>query len=203
MIWLTSPDAIAPHLPAAWLIATGEAPANLVARSALRRGTARTILSRQLRVPAAEIGIAHDANGRPLLEAPGHAGLHISLATRGGFVAIALAQRPVGIDVERVDPALALPLGALHPRERTALLALPAATRALDFARLWSAKEAYVKALGLGFVRAPESFCVILGEDESLAVDDPDCPGVTSGLGRIIKKNGGQEILAAAMVTMG
>jgi phosphopantetheinyl transferase len=202
MIWLTSPTATAATLPALWLIETGTSPANLAERSALRRETARGVLALQLAVPADAIAIGHDSNGRPLLDLPGGTGLQLSLATRSGYVAIALADRPVGVDVERIDSRSELPLTLLHPREREALLDLPPGRRPRAFARLWSAKEAYVKALGLGLVRAPESFCVDLGGEDGFTVTDPDYPGSITGAGRIIK-NGGQEILAAAMVTIG
>ncbi|AOO81010.1 4'-phosphopantetheinyl transferase family protein [Bosea vaviloviae] len=201
MHWLTSPIA-APALPATWLIATGASPANLAERSALRREMARRIIAAQLCLPIEAIAIGHDERGRPLLARPTAAGLHLSLATRAGFVALALAQHPVGVDVERVEPLAALPLAILHPQEREALLALPEPTRPLAFAQLWAAKEAYVKALGTGFARAPESFAITLTSPEAFDVADPERPGTSRGTRRIIK-NGGQESLAAAVVVLG
>lgn len=201
MIWLTSPDATAPALPAIWLIATDERPANLPARSKLRRETARRIIAGQFGLPVKAVEIVHDERGQPLLRHPAGTGLHLSLATRGGLVAVALAGRPVGVDVERIDPAADPPLAALHPDERKALLALPAPARPLAFAQIWTAKEAYVKALGTGFVRPPESFLVILRPQERFDVVDPERPARSSGATRIIK-NGGQESLAAAMIVL-
>jgi 4'-phosphopantetheinyl transferase len=201
MIWLTSPDLTSDRLPAVWIIPTGARPANLAERSALRRGTARAVLARQLGLPADAVTIGHDGRGRPLLAAPGGTGLHLSLATRAGHVAIALALHPVGTDIEVVDSRSPPPLAVLHQLERAALLALPDAMRAEAFARLWSAKEAYVKALGLGFLREPDSFCVTLGVDGSFTIDDPARGGGVAGLSTLMK-NGGQEILAAAMVVL-
>lgn len=201
MIWLTSPSDTTASLPAIWLIATDSAPGNLAERSALRRTTARNILARQLGVSAGELTIDHDAKGRPLLASPMGLGLHISLATRLGFVAVALARQPVGVDVERIDPSSAPPFAVLHARERSALLALPEPQRARAFARIWSAKEAYVKALGLGFARPPDSFCVVLSESDGFTIDDSSLASRIIGAGRIIE-NGGQEILAAAIVTL-
>jgi phosphopantetheinyl transferase len=200
MHWLTSPIA-APALPATWLIATGANPANLAERSALRRETARTIIAAQLGLPIEVIAIGHDQRGRPLLARPAATGLHLSLATRAGFVALALAHRPVGVDVERVEPLAAPPLVALHPQERRALLALPEPAQPPAFAQLWAAKEAYVKALGTGFARAPESFSVTLAAQGVFSVSDPEQPGANLGMSRIIK-NGDQESLAAAVVVL-
>lgn len=202
MIWLPSPDMTAATLPAAWLIATGARPGNLTERSRLRRETARQVIARQLGLPADAVTIGHDGTGRPFLSEPDGTGLHLSLATRAGLVAVALARRPVGIDVERVDAATEPPLEVLHPEEAAMLRALPTASRPLAFARLWAAKEAYVKALGTGFLRAPESFDVTLLSAERFAVTDPFNPGAIEGAVRTIE-NGGQEILAAAMVLLG
>lgn len=188
-------------LPAAWLIATGARPGNLTERSQLRRETARQVIARQLGLPADAVTIGHDGTGRPFLSGPDGTGLHLSLATRAGLVAVALARRPVGIDVERVDAA-APPLEVLQPEEAAMLRALPMASRPLAFARLWAAKEAYVKALGTGFLRAPESFAVTLLSAERFAVTDPFNPCAIEGAVRTIE-NGGQEILAAAMVLLG
>lgn len=201
MIWLTSPTSTSDTLPAAWLVRTDERPANLTERSRLRRGLARDILARQLGLRPESVVIAHDPRGRPLLDIPGVSGLHISLATRAGQVAVALTHEPVGVDVEVVGAANELPLAALHPREQAFLSALGEAERALAFARLWSAKEAYVKALGLGFVRPPESFAVTLQTDGRFEVTDPDRQGRITGHVETMK-NGGQEILAAAMVRL-
>jgi 4'-phosphopantetheinyl transferase len=202
MIWLSSPDDIAVRLPAVWLVATPERPATLPERSALRRGMAARILARQLGLPQEAIAIGHDARGRPLVEHPHGSALHLSLATRAGVVAVALAHRPVGVDVEAVEDAAALPLGVLHPKEISWLSGQPPSQRPLAFARLWSAKEAYVKALGTGFARPPESFAVALSPEGRITVRDGARAVAASGVSRTIE-NGGQEILAAAMVVLG
>lgn len=202
MIWLTTLDATASSLPAAWLIETGERPANLTDRSALRQATARRVLGRQFGLPADAVEIDHDAGGRPLLGGPVGGGLHISLATRAGLVVVGLAERPVGVDVERVEPDGQPPLAVLHPSERAILLALPPAERPSTFARLWSAKEAYVKALGTGFLQPPESFAVMLLSDDRFAVAARAGLPSATGTSRILNENGGQESLAAAIVVL-
>jgi phosphopantetheinyl transferase len=200
MIWLSSETEPAPSLPAVWLIATGAAPANLTERSALRRGIARRIIAAQANLAEADVAIAHDARGQPLIAHPAGTGLHLSLATRAGLVAVALAHSPVGVDVERIDPVTVPPLAALHPDERAVLLALPEPARPLAFAQMWVGKEAYVKALGTGFVHAPESFCLTLLDDDRFAINDPE-RGPATGRGRIMH-SGGEVTLAAAIVVL-
>ncbi len=188
-------------LPAAWLIATGAQPGNLMERSQLRRDTARQIIARQLGMPFGAVTIGHDAKGRPLLTGPHGTGLHLSLATRSGLVAVAQARRPVGIDVERVDATATPPFAALHQQEAAMLRGLREDERPLAFARLWAAKEAYVKALGTGFTRAPDSFAVTLLSADRFEVSDSLRAIAHEGMSRTIE-NGGQEILAAAMVVL-
>ena len=201
MLWLSCADQTAPALPAAWLIATPVQPKDLPERSALRRSLARTVLAHQFGLTEGAVEIGHEPAGRPLITAPQGCGLHMSLATRSGLVAIALAHRPVGVDVEQIAPASELPLAVLHPEERRWLEGLPASARPLAFARLWSAKEAYVKALGTGFTRAPESFAVRLDEGERFTVIDAQRGGHSSGFARLIE-NGGHESMAAALVIL-
>lgn len=201
MLWLSAPDQQASALPAAWLIATGQRPAGLPERSALRRALARDVLANQFGLASEAVTIDHDPRGRPLIATPPGTGLHVSLATRAGVVALALAHHPVGIDIERVDPAGEPPFEALHPDERQMLRDLLPPARPLAFARLWSAKEAYVKALGIGFLRAPESFRVRLAGLEGFEVDDPE-RGVSAGGHGRITKNGGHETMAAAFIVL-
>ncbi|CAD5298702.1 conserved hypothetical protein [Bosea sp. 62] len=201
MLWLSSIDQTAPALPAAWLIATQARPANLPERSELRRSLARKVLAHQLGLKEDAVEIGHEPAGRPLILRPRGTGLHLSLATRSGLVAIALAHGPVGVDVEQVAPASEPPLAALHPQERRWLEGLPAFARPPAFAQLWSAKEAYVKALGVGFARAPESFAVRLDNAERFAVTDEQTNRTASGLVRLMK-NGGHESMAAAFIVL-
>lgn len=201
MLWLSSIDQTAPALPAAWLIATQTQPANLPERSELRRSLARKLLASQFGLTEAAVEIGHEPAGRPLILRPRGTGLHLSLATRSGLVAVALAHRPVGIDVERVALASEPPLAVLHPDERHWLECLPASARPLAFAQLWSAKEAYVKALGTGFARAPESFAVRFDGAERFVVTDAQNGRAASGLVRLTK-NGGHESMAAAFIVL-
>jgi 4'-phosphopantetheinyl transferase len=91
-------------------------------------------------------------HGRPAVEG---GGVHFSLARSHGVALLALADVPVGVDVERIPPPeTASELGArLHPLEAAALAAAPDACRPAMFARTWVRKEAYLKGLGCGLAR--------------------------------------------------
>lgn len=146
------------------------------------RGAARLVRRRLLRALAAAVLDVHpdrvaatrDRAGRPALSAP--AALHASVARHEGWAALALSPRPVGVDLEAARPADPLPLDLLPPAEAAALRAEPdAEARARRFARLWCAREAYLKAAGLGLgatagVRARET-------REGARLDGPAGPG--------------------------
>jgi 4'-phosphopantetheinyl transferase len=89
--------------------------------------------------------------GRPALASP-HRSLHFSLSRRAGMILIGIASAPVGVDVEAL-PARATATEVaelLHPEERAEIFAVAPATRAEAFARVWTRKEAYLKAVGTG-----------------------------------------------------
>lgn len=118
----------------------------------LRRAGA-TLLGRA----EAEIVVGRTRGGRPLVGAAAPGGGEVTLpvsVSRAGVVVLVAARRagPVGIDVEcrRELPALALARRWYAPDELAWLAARPAGGRAVDFLRLWTAKEAVGKALGVG-----------------------------------------------------
>ncbi|MEU4643845.1 4'-phosphopantetheinyl transferase superfamily protein [Micromonospora sp. NPDC023814] len=115
----------------------------------LRRAGA-TLLGRA----EAQIVVGHGPGGRPLVgtsDVDSEVWVSVSRADRVVVVAARLAG-PVGVDVERSRPLPALALGRrwYAPAEAAWLAGRPAGGRAADFLRLWTAKEAVGKALGVG-----------------------------------------------------
>ncbi|MFF3264370.1 4'-phosphopantetheinyl transferase family protein [Streptomyces sp. NPDC002932] len=110
----------------------------------------------------ARLGIAPDAvrltrepcpscggpHGRPATDG----GVHFSLSHTRGVALLALADEPVGVDVERApEERVVSEIGdQLHPSERRELAALPAEERPAAFVRAWTRKEAYLKGTGIG-----------------------------------------------------
>ena len=78
-------------------------------------------------------------------------GFHFNLSHSGETVLCAVSDRPLGCDVEGLRPFdPALPRRFFHPEECAWLFSLPAAEQPAAFMRLWTLKESYVKALGVG-----------------------------------------------------
>ena len=90
---------------------------------------------------------ARDENGKPFLLS---GALHFNLTHSGDYVACALHNAPIGIDLEalrEVSPALMDKVCSVQEQEYILLDGTFDSTR---FLQVWTAKEAYLKYLGCG-----------------------------------------------------
>lgn len=98
-----------------------------------------------------------EPHGRPAVAYPDPP-LHFSLAHSHGMAVVAVSRTVVGADVERLPRAETVEVctPALHPGEQAELAPLgDGQERRAVFGRLWTRKEAYLKALGTGLSRDP------------------------------------------------
>lgn len=85
---------------------------------------------------------------------------HFSLSHSGKYVICAVADTPVGVDIEAPRPgSAALARRFFTPREQALVKSDE------DFCRVWVQKESYVKALGTGLAQGLSSFDVSELED--------------------------------------
>jgi 4'-phosphopantetheinyl transferase len=124
-----------------------------------RRRLLRRAVGLRLGAAPGDVLIARDAHGAPRVTSAREP-IFVSLASRGELVAIAVSDRPVGVDVELIEAAPAPAWNILHPREREWLTGQRAEKQAENFLALWCAKEAYLKAIGLGLRREPAEIAV-------------------------------------------
>ena len=144
----------------------GEMPAVLVApapHAQARRSLLRALAARVLGYAPDRIAISHWEGRAPVLVSPAGAGLCLSSSSRAGLAALAVGRGALGLDIEAVEPARDPPWNVLHPEEQIWLAGLDPGERSRAFARLWAAKEAYLKLLGTGLRREPSSFAVLPG----------------------------------------
>jgi 4'-phosphopantetheinyl transferase len=109
-----------------------------------------------------------DRYGRPFISYPRSAErLHFSLSHTDGFVACVVSScERVGIDVEATDrPVSHLEIARtfFSAAEHTDLISLPPAQQIDRFFDLWTLKEAYAKARGLGFRLPLNEFSIHVG----------------------------------------
>jgi 4'-phosphopantetheinyl transferase len=140
------------------------------------RAALRTILSRYLGVRAAGLVIVDGEHGKPrLATTKGPAQLFFNVAHSADLALVAVTVGcEVGIDIERgreVSHWQEIAQRYFHDAEVRAILASPPAERALSFLRCWTAKEAILKALGVGLSGSLSALDVPVTEHEGHWVD--------------------------------
>ena len=116
------------------------------------RSLVRHALARYIDRPAASFRYRLGPHGRPSLAPP--CGVHFNLTNTQQLVACAVSlHEEIGVDVEpiaRGDKVLEVAPSVFSIPERAALDGLPLDRRREQALSLWTCKEAYVKARGLG-----------------------------------------------------
>jgi 4'-phosphopantetheinyl transferase len=128
------------------------------------RAIRRRILSVYTGQPARELVFETGPRGKPELAGQGIDGIRINDSESDGLAVYAVARgRAIGVDVERlreVSDADRLIESFASPRERASFSRIPPPERQAAFLRWWTAKEAFVKALGEGLYRPLDSFSI-------------------------------------------
>ncbi|GHC88057.1 4'-phosphopantetheinyl transferase family protein [Streptomyces flavofungini] len=127
----------------------------------------RCLLSHRLGLPPARVPLRLSPHGKPYLAAVAGETWDVSLSHAGDTLAVAIARdRAVGVDIEpnRPQPAMNdIADGFFTPVERRYLRSQPTDRQPTCFQLIWTAKEAYAKALGLGFALPFPSFSLTPG----------------------------------------
>lgn len=122
--------------------------------------------------------------GKPLVYIP-RTDLCFSLSHTFGLVAVAVAiDCDLGLDVEslRSDIDINIATSLFSRQESASLFALPEGERLERFVDLWTLKEAYVKAIGMGLFMPLNSFSFHFLEDASVCFEMAQGdPGSASG----------------------
>jgi 4'-phosphopantetheinyl transferase len=117
------------------------------------RAMLRQILGRYLAIAPNALEFGYEPHGKPFLI--GMPNLHFNLSHSHGLALYAIGRdRRVGVDLEYLSRALSEvePLAQRYfsEREYADLIALPVEQRRSAFLRLWTGKEAVLKAIGTG-----------------------------------------------------
>lgn len=160
-----------------------------------RRAATRSLVARALGCEADGVIIAYDGPGAPRVKS--HT-CEISVAGRGPFVAIAVSSEPVGVDLEIIREDVEIIQAVLHPVERASLRDMSAAEARLAFLEIWTAKEAYLKALGAGFNVDPSTFAVAIEEGCIRSISHAAPNAIRSGA-VLHREIGGHAVIIAAV----
>lgn len=124
----------------------------------------RALLAYMGQKPAAAWQFSETENGKPEI-IDNESNLEFSVSHTAGLVACAVARFPVGIDTElrdRKQEQVDIAQIVLAPSELALLIAYPLNRHQEVFLRLWTLREAYVKATGQGISFPREDFAFML-----------------------------------------
>lgn len=120
-------------------------------RTAVESATLHRLLASYLQRDATQLPLGFGPYGKPFLFG---VPLEFNLAHSADALLVGISrQQPIGVDLEsprRTRPVLRLAERYFDAIELRALAALPESERQIAFLRLWSCKEAVLKALGRG-----------------------------------------------------
>ncbi|MEA2827777.1 MAG: 4-phosphopantetheinyl transferase [Actinomycetota bacterium] len=135
-------------------------------RFVARRGMVRAILARRLDCSPGALDLVVDEWGKPFVPGTGtHLSFNLSHSQSMAVVAVSDG-RPVGVDLEvaRPDPGDAdVARHFFTAAEMSGLMKAPDAEFGMGFLRVWTRKEAWVKAKGQGLSIPLDSFDVSSG----------------------------------------
>lgn len=144
------------------------------------RAGLRMILGRLIQLPPNEVPLVHSNEGKPTLAPPFDA-IHFNLSHCADLALVAVgSDGPVGIDVEKTERAMDLlecESTFCHPQE---IQSLPneSSLRTRHLLRIWTAKEAVLKALGTGLSHPPEIVRIVFEHPNSHAISDHPVAGM-------------------------
>ena len=143
------------------------------------RAALRDILGRELGIEAAAARLVEPPAGKPRLCAShGRPDIDFSVSHTEGMSVIALARRGlVGVDIERcraVPEKLKIARELFGSDAARSIAALAEQGRDEAFLRLWTAGEAYLKAIGAGFANRREPIPLRIGCDDAQVAFCPD-----------------------------
>lgn len=130
------------------------------------RWLVRNTLSRYAEVEPADWRFRANAHGRPEIDDPRFETLRFNLSHSHGVLLLGVShERDIGVDVERIDASRDLIGLARHSFAAGEIEQVASATeevRADRFYAIWTLKEAYIKARGMGLAFPLDRFCLTL-----------------------------------------
>lgn len=185
-------------------------------RRILCRHALRVALGARLGVCAEQVPLRNGPHGKPYLETgipDGNAEgrLHFNLSHTDHLALLAIGNRELGVDLEELERVGSMEIGPVAhrffaPEERAALRSrAPGVPRDTEFLRIWTRKEALIKAVGRGLHCPLDTFAVPTGplpaEGSEVA-----CPEGTTRRWRLLdvprENPGGPEWVAALAVAL-
>ncbi|WGJ15847.1 4'-phosphopantetheinyl transferase superfamily protein [Methylocapsa sp. D3K7] len=144
----------------------------------MTRAILRTLLSEAASVPANQILFAEGPQGKPGLA--GIKGPQFNVSHSGSWALIGLSdRRPIGVDIELTRNSgdeLDLARSFFSDAEYRTLERLEDGARLQSFYKIWTCKEAVLKAIGAGISAHLKDFSVEWTSDRYAIIPECSCP---------------------------
>lgn len=136
--------------------------------------TLRLILARYLNTAPERLEYSYNKHGKP--EVLNMQKLQFNMSHSGELCLVAVGKgMPMGVDIELFSerPYEGIAANLFSPQELRELLKTPPALKPAVFFHVWSQKEAFIKACGLGLSYPTQEFTVPTSMPTKQLVDDP------------------------------
>lgn len=148
------------------------------------RGMVRTILADYLHSVPIQISLVYGAFGKPSLEPNAYSiPLYFNLSHSDGMGLLGVTQDgEIGVDIEHhrdLSDMTEIARLVFSPWEFARWVSLPLSQQVAAFYRGWTCKEAYMKAVGMGFSLPSNSFDVTFLPDEATQLITAELPSDT------------------------
>jgi 4'-phosphopantetheinyl transferase len=123
-----------------------------------QHGVLRSLLAGYVGCGPCQVDISTSADGKPYLAGPDRDAIHFSTSQSEAFAAFAFSRiGSIGVDIEKmraIPDMLEIVERHFTPREKHAIFSIPESLRSGLFYKLWTRKEAVLKAQGEGLLRS-------------------------------------------------
>jgi 4'-phosphopantetheinyl transferase len=140
-------------------------------RYIVQHGVLRSLLAGYVGCGPRQVDICTSANGKPYLAGPERDAIHFSASQSEAFAAFAFSRTgSIGVDIEKlraIPDMLEIVERHFTPREKNAIFSIPESLRSALFYKLWTRKEAVLKAQGEGLLKPLGCFDMAANGDVS------------------------------------
>ncbi len=143
-------------------------------RFSTARAALRIILARYLNTSPERLEFSYNAHGKP--EVINASKLQFNLSHSGDLALLAVGKGfPMGVDIEKYSarPYEGIANNLFSKQEVEEFIKVPSALKPAVFFHIWSQKEAFIKASGLGLAYPTKEFHVPTSMPTKQLVDDP------------------------------
>lgn len=99
--------------------------------------------------------------------------IHFNISHSGEWVVVGVATKPIGIDIQKMDKIdLSITKKYFSKVESEYIFSLPQNDRINAFFKLWTLKEAFIKAKGMGLYMALNSFTIDISNRKPVLFND-------------------------------